>query len=185
MYGTYEGTVVERDNPPIPGRIRATIPGEMEITNWAKPDGGGAANWGSVDVPPLGASVYIVFLNGDPQVPIYRPADYGVVDGKPEVFKEHVHPDVHVWGRGPFRLVIDNRDPEATGEPRTARLKLVKEIGGEEQDIAWIEISEENSIQIYADSAVEVKAGALVNVDSDGAVQVKGRKVMPQERPIN
>jgi hypothetical protein len=182
-HGVYLGTVVDRDDPDGLCRIRARVPGRNERTPWARPRGGGSRYRGKADVPPLGADVYVDYINGDRRMPRYEPADYGIVDGESEVFPEHVDPDVHVFGIGPFRIVIDNREP-AEGEARTMRAKLVKEVGGEEQDIAWIEISEDNSIQIYADSAVGIEAGGIVDIDAS-VVQVKGRKVMGTPRPIN
>lgn len=176
------GKVVDRNDPQNLCRVRVRIPGIMEKTPWAKPRGGGSNNEGIASVPPVGADVYVVFLNGDPRMPVYQRADFGVTekDG-PEIFPEHTDPDIHVIGLGPFRLVIDNRNQ--AGITRTARAKLVKEINGVEEDIAWIEITEENSIQIYADSAIGVEAGAIVSIDAP-AVQVMGRKVMNVSRPI-
>jgi hypothetical protein len=180
----YLGTVLERGDPDARGFIRVRIPGIMERSPWASPKGGGSRKEGIVSVPPLGADVYVQFVNGDPRSPVYERADFGVVDGVKEVFPEHADPDIHVIGLGPFRLVVDNREEQGEGFGKTARAKLVKEIGGEEQDIAWIEISEDNSIQIYADSAIGIEAGAIVDIDAP-TVQIKKRKVGSTTRPIN
>lgn len=176
------GTVVDRNDPQELCRVRASIPGLMELTPWARPRGGGSKNEGSASVPPLGADVYIDFINGDQRMPIWQRADYGIVDEESEVFPEHTDPDVHVFGIGPFRLVIDNRTVE--GVTKTVRAKLVKEINGVEEDIVWAEITDDNSLQIHADSAIGLDAGAIIDIDAP-TVQIKKRKVMSTTRPIN
>lgn len=179
------GTVIDRNDPEGDGRVRVRIPGIMEQSNWAKPKGGGYAQWGSNDVPPLGADVYIQFLNGNPEMPIYELADHGMREistqegPKPERFPEFENPDVHVWGRGPFRLVIDNQEGQ-----RQALLKVVKMVGSEEEDVAYILFNyEDNSIEIHADSAVGV-SGTILDVDC-ATVQMNGRKLVPNGKPIN
>lgn len=180
LEGIYLGSVVQRDDPDGLCRVRVAIPGLMEKTTWARPRGGGSKNWGKASVPPIGADVYVQFLNMDPRMPIYEPADYGYRNNESEVFPEHEDPDVHVFGIGRFRIVVDQRDAEAG----SLRIKLVKNISSVETDVAWIEINDNNSIQVYADSAVGIEAGAIVNVDAP-AVQIKNRKVMNTTRPIN
>lgn len=176
------GTVVRRDDPDGLCRVRAHIPGLMELTPWARPRGGGSSNEGAASVPPIGADVYIDFINGDQRMPVWQRADYGIVGNKSEVFKEHTDPDIHVFGIGPFRIVLDNR--QVDGITKTVRAKLVKEINGTEEDIVWIEISNDNSIQIHADSAIGMDAGAIIDIDAP-VVQIKKRKVMNASRPIS
>lgn len=179
------GTVIDRNDPDKLCRVRIKIPGLMVKTPWARPRGGGASKRGKADVPPLDSDVFVQFLNDDPRMPVYEPADYGIVNGESEVFPEHTDPDIHVWGLGPFRVVIDNRDPEESNVPKTMRVKLVKKVDGNEEDIAWVEFSEEgNSIQIHADSAIGIDAGAIIDIDA-AIVQIKNRKVMNTPRPIN
>lgn len=174
------GTVVDRDDPLGICRIRANIPGIMERTPWARPKHGGSKNEGVASIPPNGADVYIQFINGDRSMPVWERADFGVVNGKSEVFKEHIDPDIHVFGIGPFRLVVDNRTQE--GVVKTARAKLVKVINGEEQDIVWIEVNEENSCQVHADSALGFDA-TIIDIDAP-VVQIKKRKVIPSPKGI-
>lgn len=175
------GKVLERNDPEGRCRIRARIPGIMERTPWAIAKGGGSKNEGIASVPPIGADVYITFVNGDQRCPVWERADYGILDDGTENFPEHTDPDVHVVGIGPFRVVVDNRSDGP--DSKTARLKLVKKIDGVEEDIVWIEISEDNSIQIHADNAIGIDAGAIVNIDA-AVVQILGRKVMNVSRPI-
>ena len=181
LFGLYAGTVVNREDPNNLCRVKVSIPGVMEITNWASPKGSGTKNFGSASVPPLDSDVYVQFINGNPDQPVYEPADFGIVNGESEVFKEHTDPDIHVFGIGPFRAVIDYRNPGSG----TLRIKMVKEINGSEEDISWIEFSElGNSIEIHADSAIGVDSGAIIDIDSS-TVQIKERKIMSTTRPIN
>jgi len=172
------GTVVDRDDPQGICRVRVNIPGIMERTPWARPKHGGSKNEGAASVPPLEADVYVQFINGDRRMPVWERADYGIVDNESEVFKEHTEPDIHVFGIGPFRLVVDNRE----NTTRTARAKLVKEINGVEQDVAWIEVNEDNSIQLHADSAIGIDA-TIIDIDAP-TVQIKKRKVIPTPKGI-
>lgn len=182
------GTVVDRNDPEGDGRVRVKIPGRMEKSPWAKPKGGGYTKWGKNVVPPLDADVYVQFINGNPERPVYEPADHGVRApvGNPEGpleterFPEFEDPDVAVWGIGPFRLVIDSREGQ-----QAATFKLVKTLpSGEETDVAWIFLNlEDNAIEIHADSAVGL-SGTIVNVDAP-AVTINERKVVMNGKPIN
>lgn len=183
LWGLYMGTVLERVDPDSNGRIRVRIPGVMERSYWARPRHGGSKNEGLVSVPPLNADVLVQFVNGDPRMPFYERADYGVVKQDREMFEEHTDPDIHVFGIGPFRLVVDNRTGEGAA-PRSARAKLVKVVNGEEEDIAWFELTEENSLLIHADSAIGIEAGAIVDINAP-SIQLNGRKVMSTTRPVN
>jgi hypothetical protein len=182
IWGLRLGKVLERGDKQLIGRVRAEIPGLMDRTAWARPKGGGSPNNGGISIPPVGADIYIEFINGEPDQPVWSRADWGIVDGESEVFEEHTDPDVHVFGIGMFRIVVDDREIE--GGQKSCRAKLVKVVGGEEQDIVWIEITEGNSLQIHADNAIGLEAGAVIDINAP-VVQIKDRKVMANSRPIN
>lgn len=186
--GLYVGRVVKRDDPDMDGRVRIQIPGVLdEPSAWAKPMGGGSPLWGHVAVPPLGADVYVQFINGRLEQPVYQPADYGVRGPKKikEIFPEYEDPDVIVAGYGPFRIVIDLRNKPEIDLLPSLRIKMVHTSAeGAETDTAWVQLSE-NSVQVYSDSALQIKSGALLDLDSEGDVQLKRRKVMPTSKPIS
>jgi uncharacterized protein involved in type VI secretion and phage assembly len=191
LFGIYSGTITYRDDNEGLGRVKVQIPGIFSPGRsnegpWCFPRGGGSKNWGKNDVPPLGSDVLIQFINGNIDRPIYEPAWHGKPLNKEtnqqesEVFPEFEHPDVHVFGRGWLRLVIDDREGQ-----RVARLKAVKEIDGKEEDVVWIEFNyEDNALQFHGVSAVGVSAEAIIDIDAP-AVQVRGRKVVPNNKPIN
>jgi len=177
-FGVYTGLVANRDDPKKLGRIKVSIPGLIdEQSNWAFPRTGGSNNWGSVKVPPFGSDVFVQFLNGDIDHPIWEPGPFGIGQN----FPEHESADVSVFGVGPFRMVIDNRE-----EVETATFKIVKTVGGQEESICELLFNAAtNSVRLYATSALQIESGGIVDIDSAGAVQVRGRKVMPVNRPIS
>jgi len=184
-FGIYGGLVARRDDPLALGRIKVSIPGLIdEESNWATPrtsssvtDADGNVIYrGSVNVPPTGSDVFVQFLNGDIDHPIWEPAGFGLGQN----FPEHESPDVSVWGIGPFRMVIDNRE-----EVQTATFKIVKVVGGEEESICELLFnSDTNSVRLYATTALQLETGGVLDIDGN-SVQVRGRKVTPVNRPIN
>lgn len=175
----YPGTVVRNDDPDRLGRVTVRVPGIIETeSTWALPRAGGAAKWGANAPPPVGADVYVQFLAGRVDQPIYEPGPHGVG----EAFPEHVSPEVYVLGIGAFRLIIDTR-----ADQNVATLAVVKTnpATNAEEQVASISLNANtNSVLIDALTAVAVNAGGVVSVDSN-TVQVRGRTVMPTARPIN
>lgn len=186
LFGLYEGVVINRNDPEGLCRCKVAIPGifDPQTENdgpWCRPRGCGSKNWGTNEAPPKGADVYIQFVNGNPEHPVWELAFPGKPNGESEVFPEYEDPDVQVFGRGAFRIVLDQRE----GQKR-ALLKVVKTIGNQEQDIVWLEVNyEDNSAKLFAESALGLEAGAIVDINSPGSVQVRGRKVTPSNKPIN
>jgi hypothetical protein len=182
ILGLQEGEVVRRDDPEGRSRVKVRIAGLIDTESaWASPGGGGAKYFGKNSVPPLGATVDVLFVNGDIERPKYWCGDHGVVDGESQVFPEHTSPDVHVFGIGPFRLVIDNTDGQ-----KSATAKAVREVDGVEESMIEVVFNyEDNSLFARAESAVGLLAGAILDLDSGGDVQVKGRKLLPSRRTIN
>lgn len=186
LWGLYPGVVVNRDDPERIGRIKVSIPGLIDDeSNWAFPrtgasvrDASGAVAYrGEMNIPPVGADVFVQFVNGDVDKPVWEPGPYGLG----EAFPEHESADVAVWGVGPFRLVIDTREGV-----ETAVFKIVKTISGQEESVCELEFNAAtNSVRLWATTALQLAGDGIVDVDSTGAVQVRQRKVMPVNRPIN
>lgn len=74
FYGKYRGVVTNNDDPLMKGRVRARVPdvyGEHE-SGWAMPSVPYAGNGvGLFLIPPVDASVWIEFENGDPDYPVW------------------------------------------------------------------------------------------------------------------
>ena len=192
LFGLYEGTVTFRQDPMGLGRIKIEVPGIIEPENskaspWAFPRGsGGSEKWGKNDVPKIGSDILVQFVNGDINSPVYESAWHGKPINREtnkqesEAFPEFEDPDVLVWGRDWLRLVMDNREGQ-----KIARLKVVKTVNGKEEDIIWLEFNyEDNSAQLYATSALGINADAIIDIDAP-TVQVRGRKIVPNNKPIN
>lgn len=177
IHGVWPGIVVDNADPEKLGRIRVSIPGIIDDeSNWALPRAGGAAQFGRNSVPPLGADVYVTFLSGRVDQPLWEPGPHG----SGENFPEHEPPDVHVFGVGPFRLQVDNREGQ-----RALYAYMVKEINGVEERIVELEVNyETDSARLYATSALQLEAMGLLDIDCNGDIQMKGRKLMPTSKVI-
>jgi hypothetical protein len=112
----YEGEVTRRDDPDGLGRVKIRIPGliEPETPNWAFPmggKGGGFAQHGDWQPPPVGATVEVLFKLGEPDHPRYLVGPWGDPDGVSDV---------------PTNAAIDDDD----GEPATRQNAVL-------EDEAW------------------------------------------------
>ena len=121
LVGLYAGIIIDRDDPEGLARVRVQIPGIVDESAWCLPKGSGAAQWGHNAVPPLGADVYIQFVNGNIDRTVYEPGWPGKPAEGAETFPEFEDPDVAVFGIGPFRLVIDNRENQETAVAKMVR----------------------------------------------------------------
>ena len=188
-WGPYTAVVTKRENDPDPktdpttaqvktlGRIKFKIAGEMEESAWSFPVGfGGAKKWGHNAVPPIGADVLVWFPNGRLDAPVWLPAHHG----DSETFPEFEHPDVAVWGIGPFRLVVDPR--EANGY---MALRVVKEVNGTEDVICELLFSAKgNGVRLLAGSALVLESDGQLNLKSKGDIEINGRKILPADRAV-
>ena len=180
IYGLRQGTVVDNKDPRGMPRVRVRVPGIIDTPSaWALPRGSGAKHWGVNMVPPIGADVYVQFVDGRIDQPVWEPGP----PGQDEVFPEFAPPDVSVLGIGPFRLIIDRRDGQNTA---TLAAVMTNPATGNEERVASIQLDADNlSIQITAIGAIQVQGESLTDIDSAGDVQIKGRKITLANRPIN
>jgi uncharacterized protein involved in type VI secretion and phage assembly len=80
FYGKYRGTVINNTDPMQMGRVIAQVPDVSNVipSTWALPSApfaGGQS--GSVAVPPVGASVWVEFEQGDSDYPIWSGCFWG------------------------------------------------------------------------------------------------------------
>jgi hypothetical protein len=120
-YGVYAGTVVACVDPEKRGRVQVLIPGLCEPhTNWALPAGGshtsGESGRGGFDPPAKGAAVYVMFLCGDIDEPVYLGGWRGLVGGKTDAPTEvqgaspaDAATKLKVYETESFLAVIDER----------------------------------------------------------------------------
>jgi hypothetical protein len=181
VFGIYAGLVVDNNDPEHLGRVRVRVPGLIEQASaWAYPRAGGSAQRGCDWVPSVDATVYVQFIGGRIEQPIWEPGPHS----RGEAFPEHVDPLVGVFGDGPFRVIVDQR---AGANTATLAVVLTNPSTKEEEQVVSITFdADTKSLSLYAMRALEVRAGGLVNIDTDGGdVQIRGRKVIPTQRPLN
>jgi hypothetical protein len=65
------------------------------------------------------------------------------------------------------------------------RFQVVKLVGGAESPVIEIEINAAtNSLRIYGTTAVQVESGGILDLDAP-VTQLRGRKVLPNSRPLS
>ena len=107
LYGLYDGFVLERDDPDGLGRVKVTVPGILEESDWAFPvgvPGGGAGQGGLWWVPKVNASVAVFFVAGDIEAPRYMPSHWG--DGEAPT---DAHVDKAILETDSWIIEIDKR----------------------------------------------------------------------------
>jgi uncharacterized protein involved in type VI secretion and phage assembly len=80
FYGKYRGTVINNVDPMQMGRLMVQVPdvSNVQSSTWALPCAPFAGNQsGSVAVPPVGASVWVEFEQGDSDYPIWSGCFWG------------------------------------------------------------------------------------------------------------
>jgi type VI secretion system secreted protein VgrG len=91
--GIYRGEVVDVEDPLFAARVRVKVhPMFSKIESptaipWAvvgDPSFGGIPNFGSIQVPPIGAHVWVFFENGDWRYPVYFAGAPAISDGVPD-----------------------------------------------------------------------------------------------------
>ncbi len=158
LHGLFVGIVTNVDDPAKAGRVRVRIPGVVdEGTAWAIPGsmGGGAPQRGVHWVPPVGAQVCVMFIQGDVDRPMY----FGVqslqgtfltgTDGDPLAMALETEGYV---------IAIDDR-------PESKNLSIQDKASG-------------NVIQLNGvDRSIAIKATSLVSIVSTGFVTIDGLEV--------
>ncbi len=116
-WGKYRAFVSDNQDPETRGRCKLTIPSILgeTISDWALPcfAYGGAAGFGVVAVPPVGAQVIAEFLEGDASSPMWTGAFWRTSDEPPEEFTGSSEPTakVHKTESGHV-LVFEDKDGE-------------------------------------------------------------------------
>lgn len=86
--GFYWGVVVNRDDPERRGRVRAEIPGVMDLSGWLQPvgwSGAGAAGQGRYRPSTVGAPILVGFVQGDREEGFYMAGPPGAPAGVPDI----------------------------------------------------------------------------------------------------
>lgn len=100
VYGKYQGTVKDNNDPSRLGRLQAFVPAVLDKvpTGWAKPcvPYGGPTS-GFFSVPPVGAGVWIEFEAGDVSQPIWTGCYWGTLELPMKPPGELSEPTTRIW----------------------------------------------------------------------------------------
>jgi hypothetical protein len=184
IYGLQVGYVINNADPERLGRVTVCIPGLIEPESaWAWPlgtGGGGADRRGRFEVPDKDAAVGVFFQDGDPQVPWYMGANWGIPAGTttpevPEPVRTIDAADaskVKALETERYLLVIDDR-------PTTRGLYLKDKVSEDVIEIDGVK----QGIRLKGSYAVSIEADGIVNING-AQVLIKGRPVLPGTKPI-
>ena len=180
----YPGFVKDVNDPLGLHRVRVHIPGYMDLTPWAFPEiaGGGAARGGHI-VPEAGCPVFVTFLYGDDERPIYSGCGWGTpnvpADIKAAGKEAHLIQALEISKLGDlsFRVTIDER-------PGKRAVKLYAIDVTDNEVIASLEFDlEKRGLSLFGLAGVDIQGRGFVNVDA-AQVQIHDRLVLEKAGPI-
>ena len=187
-YGLWWGVVTNNKDPENRGRIRARIPGMNNVeSTWAEPlsnPGAGGKKRGTKATPKVGATVAVMFVQGDIDEPVFFPGPPPIG----QVPEGGENPDNVVVQTDNYRLLIDET-PNATRFRIESSLPHID--AAKREDVkTFIEISinagdahKSHVVRIHAPTAIVLTSDGAISLDAP-SVQIKGRSVDPSNRNI-
>lgn len=179
-----EGTVKRNRDPENRWRVTVEVPGVFEPeSGWIKPwgtIGGGSSGRGGFLVPAEGATVGIMFVNGDPNDPRYicgpNPSD-GLPpdshDGDPDTFSFALGGIRFEFRKG----TVDEQNPEGRGYAR------IYATPGNSN--CYIEIDgADNTITIAGTKAAKLLSIGKVAIKGNCGAVIQDRAVLPNNKPM-
>jgi uncharacterized protein involved in type VI secretion and phage assembly len=197
--GKFRGFVVDNADPETRGRIKLRVPSVLgeAATDWALPcmPYGGAEGLGMLHVPPVGAQVFVEFLEGDVSAPVWTgtfwrqsgetPEDYSGPDTKViRTDSGHVlifddtdgEETITLKSTADAQVVMDHEGSLALTDASGGTVILdanameltVRDANGNEivMSASGIDCTDANGNKITATGAgVEIKASAIVNIE--------------------
>lgn len=152
-------------------------------------DEGTMEGYGMVAIPPIGASVWIMFEHGDPKFPVWMGTWYGARNADPETPDEAiedpetgaVYPDIFLikmpWRKdGMFIRICRDRRMEMVFEKDEKYIRMDAVEGRVSVNAGdWsLDMQSEGHISIHGNT-INIKADTAVTVESDGNAIVKGK----------
>lgn len=174
--GLYSGTVVTNKDPEGLCRVTVKVQGLLAESEWALPAGtaGGADGVGDSGIPPEGADVFVWFINGNLDEPIYFGGHWGRQERPPGPAGEIApadRPKIRAFETGRYLIVMDGRE----SAPSLALLD--KQTGARIAiDDADVLLSGFN-ITVAAEGSISMSAGAGIDAAADGPVDISGASV--------
>lgn len=180
LFGVYEGKVTDSADPKKLGRVKVELPGIADdpSTGWALPRGGRGRNRGWYAPPEVGAPVYVQFVNGDPDRPIYEPANFPEDEegSFTPTDAQGVPPEdaakIKTFETDYFSITIDEREAQP--------LLVIKN----KQSGDMIEFdAKRQGITIQTAYMLRLISDAMVDIDAP-TVKIKGRIVTATSKPL-
>ena len=169
LYMPQHGVVVRNDDELSRHRIKASIDGICEETQWAYPCvmGGGSPQRGGHAVPPVGAHVVLLFLGGDIERPVYLGGWW--VDDEIPTDLQGLSPEdsalVQVIETSRFKVTIDERS-------------------GKEQLVMQDKTTGDVIQMDGANGGIQIKATTTLLLHADGQVDIDAAQVTIAGRPV-
>jgi len=181
-----KGIVTDNNDPEGLYRVRVSIPGIVEKTDWAYPfggPGGGSKGRGGWVVPDVGALVVVFFIGGDIEHPVYACGWWGNDDGAgggPEMPTEAQAVDPAEAYQ--VQTIVETKNWKVWADEREGKEQLA--IQDKDDDTTYIQINKTSGV-------ITISGSVGVRIISDGAVEItastltlNGKAVVPNGVPI-
>lgn len=134
FFGIYPGRVEYVNDPSQCGKIKVRIPGvtgfatsfPTDLLPWASPcfPFGGGQEYGSIMIPPVGSSVWVLFIGGDP----YQPVWIGTFPGIPVKPQKMLRDEKGDWPKGPVSMSPSTTDTWWAAPGPTAPTEFLEQV---------------------------------------------------------
>ena len=181
----YPAFVRHVDDPLGLHRVRCEIPGYMALTPWAFPhtNGGGSGDRGAHIVPKEGSIVFVRFLFGDDERPVYSGGSWG--NGQPPADVRAAGKEAHkiqaleigALGDLSFRATVDERSGH-----RGVKIYAIDTT--DDEVVASLEFDlEQRGVSLFGLAGVDIQGRGFVNIEAP-QVQINERLVLTKSGPI-
>ena len=187
--GLYQGRVLDNRDELGQLRVRLFVDGVCDESPWAVPmgtAGGGSADRGGWIVPDIGAAVFVMFISGNVEHPVYTCGAWptpAVGPSRPVPLKAdvpeleaHQVPTLQLCG-GALSVYADERAGKRKLVFQDNRLPA----GGEPFALLWD--LENGTLHINNDGGIFMRSNGSVVIDALN-VTIKGRNVRTTTKPI-
>lgn len=170
------GVVTRVDDPAGRHRVKASVDGLIDETQWAYPltVGGGGPQRGGHVVPAVGSDVVLIFMGGDPERPFYAPAHWSKeelpadLQGLPAA-EAHLVQTLEI---GRYKITVDERPGK---EQLSVQDKGTGDLVQLDGTTGGVLIKATTALRLQCDGAIDVEALS---------VTLNGRPLLADDKPI-
>jgi hypothetical protein len=179
-YAIMPAVVIDRNDPLGLHRVRVEVLGLIERSAWAKPItlGGGSPQRGGHVVPALGADVWVWFIGGDVEQPVYAGGSWGAAPAG----KETPADVAEVAGTDPAKVQsIELDDVRITVDERDGKraLSIASKATG---DFVTVDLTN-HGLHVKMTAAIILECLGLISLEA-AAITLNGRNVLPNSEDI-